>query len=140
MATIDLTNGVAAVPFSGVDKVYRIDNTIDFSANPGAIADVIQTLNVGAATQVLNVFTTIVTPEGAVSTGTVGDGADPNGFDASVDLNAAVGTVTGGTGGTDAYVTSGGRLYGAADTIDLVLVAAASTAKIRVSALCVDLN
>ena len=31
MATVDYTNGSAVIPFGGLNKVYTVENTIDFS-------------------------------------------------------------------------------------------------------------
>lgn len=140
MAIVDYTNGASGIPFDGLNNFYTIENTIDFAQKNAAASTVVQALNVEAGTLVLNVVCEILTPQGAASTASVGDGGTPAGFDASTDLNAAAGTMTIGAGGTDAYVTAGGKLYTANDTIDLTLSAAAvDTAKIKVKAICVKL-
>ena len=139
MATVDYTNGSAVIPFGGLNKVYTVENTIDFSKKNAAASTVVEALNVAAGTHVLNVWVTVDTPQGAASTATVGDGGTPAGFDAAADLNAATGTTTYGIGGTDAYITAGGHYYAAADTIDVALSAAAvDTAVVTVKALCVQ--
>ncbi len=140
MANVDYTNGASGIPFDGLNNFYTIENTIDFAQKNAAASTVVQALNVEAGTLVLNVACEVLTPQGATSTATVGDGSTPAGFGGSVDLNAAAGTMTVGVGGTDAYVTAGGHLYTAADTIDLTLSAnAVDTAKIKVKAICVKL-
>lgn len=142
MATVDKTAGSACVPYTGLNKVYVLSNTIDISV--AANADVYQALPIKAKTCVLNVFTEIVTPNnaGTSSVVDVGDGNDADGYDADVDMKAAAGTMAKGVGGTDAYITNDGTLYSAADTIDLTFaVTGTNTAgSVKVSALCVDLN
>ena len=149
MATVDYTNGSAVIPFGGLNKVYTVENTIDFSKKNAAASTVVEALNVAAGTHVLNVWVTVDTPQGAASTATVGDAGTPAGFDAATDLNAAAGTTTYGVGTymnavpavaiQDAYVAAGGHYYATADTIDLTLSAAAvDTAVITVKALCVQ--
>jgi len=138
---VDYTNGQVGIPANGLNKVYIIENVLDFSKKPADASAVVEALNVNAKTQVLNVWCEVITPEGGTSTATVGDGGDADGFDADVNLNAAEGTVTYGVGGTDANVTAGGKFYADADTIDLTLDAnAVDAAVVKVSALCVDLS
>jgi len=83
----------------------------------------------------------VVVAEGGTLTATVGDGAGAASWDAEVNLNAAAGTSTIGTNGTDAYVANPGKVYTAADTIDLTMSAnAGDAAKLLVQAICIDLN
>lgn len=57
---------------------------------------------------------------------TCGDGADPNGWTtASLDLDSAGGALVSPAGA--GYPTAGGKLYTAADTIDIVLATAIPT-------------
>ena len=140
MAIVDYTAGSAGVPFGGLNNFYTVENTIDFSKKPALASTVVEALNIESGTLVLNVACEVITAEGAASTATVGDAGTANGFDADFDLNAATGTITVGIGGTDAYITAGGHLYTANDTIDLTLSAnAVDTAVIKVTALCVKL-
>lgn len=146
MATKDLTAGAAGIPINSLGKIYRLKNTIDFSiaANNSLAADVIQCLDIQANTQVVQVWTKVVTPEGGVCTADVGDGTDPNGYNDAMDLNAAAGTIEQSADGTDAYADDvqppGGKIYTAADTIDMVLDHNTDAAVIEIYAFCIDLN
>jgi hypothetical protein len=71
---------------------------------------------------VKRVFVEIVTPTGVPCLASVGDGTGATSWDASIDLNAAAGTITFSVAGTDAFATSGGKMYTAADSIDLKLL------------------
>ncbi|KJJ84691.1 hypothetical protein OMAG_001440 [Candidatus Omnitrophus magneticus] len=133
-----MTNGQAAIPFGGTDKHYRVSNKLDFSLNNAANADVIQALSIKTNTKVRGVYVRIVTPEGGSATATVGDDSTTNGWDTSVNLNAAAGTIT-QTVSTDSYGADG-KIYTAADTIDLSLGAALDGAVVYVYAECLDLN
>ncbi len=98
-------------------------NKIDLSVSNSVASDVIQALSVPKGAFVLHVGVVVNTAEGGTLTATVGDGTDANDWDASVNLDAASGTATGPTSGTDANVLQGGKLYTAADTIDLTMSA-----------------
>ena len=111
----------------------KLSNEIDFSETEVSAADVVQALKIPANTYVKNVYVLVKTAEGATCTATVGDATDPNGWDASTNLNASAGTVTAGLAGTDDYATAG-KFYSAADTIDLVMGHAADTGKVIVFA------
>ncbi|KJU83828.1 hypothetical protein MBAV_003988 [Candidatus Magnetobacterium bavaricum] len=137
MATIDLTGGTSAIPHNGIDKQYRIKNRLDFSANNATASDTINIVKIKANTHVTKVYTKIVTPEGAVATCTIGDSADTDGFDASVNLNAAAGAITQSTA-SDAYAD--GKIYTTETSIDLTPANNLSTAVIDVYVTCEDLN
>ena len=142
MATVDKTGGaVFTVPVSGLNRFFVMNNVVDISA--ALTADVYQVLPVVAGVQVLNVSTKVVTPNNAATTSVVdvGDGTDPNGFDNQVDMKAAAGTLSIGLGGTDAYITTVGKMYAANDTIDLVFtVTGTNTAgSVEVRALCANI-
>jgi len=96
-----------------------IERKIDFSENNVSAADVVQVAKVLKNCLVTKVYTVIVTAEGAACTATVGDGATADGWDASINLNAAAGTVTHTLEATDTFV--GGKFYTAADTIDITM-------------------
>jgi len=145
MATITdwATVARASIPVDALNKVYVLSNRIDFSEVNTAASDVVQALTIPAGTMVIDVMTKLITAEGGVLTAEVGDGDDPNGWDASVDLNTTVGTLTKSVEGTDARKAANatGYYYSAADTIDLTMSAnAADAAVIDVFALCIDLN
>jgi hypothetical protein len=109
---------------------------LDFAKNPVAASDVVQIVEIPAGTLVINVFCTVITAEGATCTATLGDGADADGWDVSVNLNATAGTITYGIAGTDAYVnsigTAQGKIYTSADTLDFVMGHATDAAVIDV--------
>lgn len=142
-ATVDKTGGaVYGIPATGLNKVFLMKNTVDIST--AANADVYEVLKVGSGVIVLNVMTKIVTPNNAATSSAVdvGDDADPNGYDNAVSMKAAAGTLTKGIGGTDAYITTDGRLYSTADTIDFTFAVTGtnSAGSVIVTALCIDLN
>lgn len=148
MATLDKTIGTGVKPWMGMNKCYIMENIIDLAGV--ATGDVVQALAIGAKTLVMGVYTEVVTASNKVSTATVGDGAAAAAWDASIDLAATAGTMTGpsaalseGTPNTYADANApGGKLYSAADTVDLTCTVTAGpigSGKIRVMALCVDL-
>lgn len=117
--------GEVNVPVPGryAGESMLIENILDFSSNgPGSVlaADVVQALKVPADCLVTHVQVTVLHAEGATCTATVGDTDSAAAWDASTDLNATAGTVTYSAAGTDAYAT-GGKIYQADDTIDLVM-------------------
>jgi len=148
MATITSMLPQAAIPHSGIKRSYVMRNRLNFLTNPVANGDVVQALNIPAGTIVQGVFTRVITAEGAACTATVGDGAAAAAWDASVNLNAAAGTMTApsaalteGAPNTYADVNApAGKLYSAADTIDLTMGAAAANAVFDIYAVCIDLN
>lgn len=144
MATQNLTAGETRNIHAGAVKAFVVEQTIDFSKTPAASGDVIQALNVQRGWLVNTVLVETVIPEGAAATAQVGDGALATGFIPSANLNsaglyksnltlteAAPNTVTGYTAG---------KLYTAADTIDLVVSAALDAAKVVVRAVVFDLG
>jgi hypothetical protein len=144
MATQNLTAGETQNNHAGRRTAFVTEQTIDFTKTPGASGDVIQSLNVYPGWFVQAVLVQVLTAEGGTLTANVGDGTLATGFMTGVNLNAlgmtksnltlteaAPNTVTGYTGG---------KLYTAADTIDLVLSAAADGAKVRVAALVIDMS
>jgi hypothetical protein len=147
MATITnflngMTTARAGFPANGLNKMFVLRNQLDFSDVPVAAADVVQALVIPANTMVIDVLTRVVTAEGAACTADVGDGTDPNGFDDAIDLNATAGITTQSAAGTDAYATtaSKGKVYTAADTLDLTMDHATDAAVLLVFAICVDLS
>jgi len=144
MSTVNLATKPAK-PVSGLDREYTLKNTIDFSANNVASGDVVQALSIPAHTLVRGVYWRTLTAEGATCAASIGDGADPDGFAAGINLNTD--TTEGfsslalaeGTPNTVAGYTAG-KLYPAADTIDLVMGNAATAAKIMIKAVCVDFS
>lgn len=113
--------------------LVKSENLIDFSKRLCAASDVVQCLKIPANAIVRGVWCIVKTAEGATATATVGDGDAASAWDASTNLNATAGTMTGGISGTDANAAIG-KFYAAADTIDLVLGHECDTAKIVVIA------
>ena len=79
-------------------------------------------------------------------TATIGDGDDPDGYVTSVSLNGTAGTVTSTPGAliqaaSSTYAITQGKVYSAADTIDLVLGGtAANNGVVEVRVLCRNWN
>lgn len=119
----DVPNGILGVKYA----------VLNFEVTPVAAGDVVQALKVDAGQTVYEVQTRVITAEGATCTATVGDASGANSWDASVNLNAAAGTGTRSAVGTDAYATTG-KLYAAADTIDLTMGHDTDAAIIEVTA------
>jgi hypothetical protein len=103
-------------------KLVKAEVDIDFSKHTIAGAtDTIECLKIpkGAFVTSVTCYVKSVTTS-AADVDTVGDGDDPNGWqdaDIVLDSAAAVGLSLPG----DAYPTLGGKVYTAADTIDVVL-------------------
>lgn len=139
MSTIDLTDNQDGGVHAGARSLVVLSNTIDFSVNPAAALDVIQAIDIDAGDVVLRTTVNVLTAEGGTLTFDLGDATDPNGYMDGVNGNAVAITgsalaLTEGTPNTVAAY-SNGKLYTAADTIDMVLDNAADTAVIKVSAL-----
>lgn len=136
------TEAAASNSWDAQGTVFVLKNRLDFSISPVVTnGDTVQALGIPAGVGVLNVFVKIVTKVGSTCTATVGDGANPDHWDASVNLDAANGTITSGIVATDDYcIANLGKIYTAADTIDLVVANAASTGIIDVYALCYQLK
>ena len=137
MATVDVTNGTN-YPYDGSGKIFVIENTLDFSATTRAAADVLQVLNINANTLVLECMSKIVTAEGGTATFDLGDGDDPNGYADAVDANVAGELVQ--ASGAYALETLGGRLYTAADTIDMTLDHELDAGKVTIRAVVIDVS
>lgn len=88
----------------------------------GSASDVIQLWDIPAGTHIQAVLVNVTTAEGAAATITIGDGTSAAGFLASTSINsvAATGTII-----TDAFGATGGKLYTATDTLDIVFGTAA---------------
>jgi len=125
MATVDRTSGTVKTNINGLVTAINI---VDYALLNGAANDVDQVIKVPLGATVIACGSVVITAEGATATATLGDGVDPNGYDASVNFNATAGTATRMLEATDAY--AGARYYTAADTIDYVLGHAMDAAKI----------
>lgn len=97
---------------------------VDFSLTAASLGDVLQLITLPQGAVVDNAKAYIVTAAGKTATMSLGDGTTPNGWDASVNLNATAGTMTRTLEATDTYGV--GKLYTATDTIDAVITAGTS--------------
>jgi hypothetical protein len=104
----------------------------DASRRPLAAADVATVVNIPANTYVTKVFYRVLTGD-ATQTLNIGDGADPDGYVAAADV------ATAGNVGVGAGALASGKLYTAADTIDIEVPAtkALDTLKVEVIVSCV---
>lgn len=100
-------------------KLVKAQNTINFATKNEGNGDVIEVLKIPAGAFVLRVIVRIDTAEGATATATVGDGSGAADWDAAVNLNGSVNTVTTQLAGTDSYAE--GKYYASDDTIDFTL-------------------
>ena len=125
---IDGTTGEKHVATVGVtNKEFVTQNTINI-ANGATLAnaDIVQVLNIpkGAVVTHISTYVSVAGDPGTSLDATVGDATDPNGWIATVALDA---TGADHSAPADAFPVLGGKLYTAADTIDLV-IALVSTA------------
>lgn len=105
------------------------ENVLDFSETGVSSGDVVQAIKIPSGAQVIRVITECLTAEGGVATANIGDGADVDGYDAAVDMNATAGLIL----GNGAYL-GGGKRYSADDTLDFIPSADLDTCKVRIMA------
>lgn len=117
---------MSKLPYTPASELVILRNTIDFKAAPKVATTVVPVLDVPAGTLIQRAGYTVITAEGGTAAGTLGDGVDPDGYIAAVNLNAAAGTqaisalaLTEGTPNTVTGYTAG-KFYTAADTIDFI--------------------
>lgn len=145
--------GSAAYPADSLNKAHRVEILLDFpkiiaaraAAGLTALAatDVLEILPIPAGSIVSNVGMVVTTAAGVTSTLSIGDGAAAAGYLAATSVNA-----TGTSGGVPvlaagafAPTLSGGKVYAAADTIDVTLgTAVPAAAVVRVFATVTDIN
>lgn len=137
MATVDLTGGQSAIPFDGLNKLYRIKNRLDFTQANVSASDVVEAVQVKANTHVKQVYVKLITPEGATATCTVGDATHANGLIATANLNATPGTITQNTI-ADTYAN--GCIYTSVTDILLVPGNNLSHTIVDIMVVCQDLN
>lgn len=145
--------GSGALPADGLNKTHRVEVTLDFpkiiaarlAAGVAALVatDVLEIIPIPAGTVVMNVGMEVTTAAGVTSTLSIGDGTAAAGYLAATSVNA-----TGWSGGVPvlsagafAPTLSGGKLYSAADTIDVTIgTAVPAAAVVRVFAVMVDVT
>ena len=151
--TLGFNKGSAALPSNALHKVHLVEMTLDFpaiiaarlaaGATALAASDVMEIIPIPAGTLVSNVGMVITTAAGVTSTISIGDGTAAAGYLAATSANAA-GTSGGApvlASGAFAPTLSGGKVYAAADTIDITLgTAVPAAAVVRVFALMTDIN
>lgn len=137
MATINLTGGQSAIPYDGLNKLYRVKNRLDFSQNIVSASDVVHTVSVKPNTHVKQVYVKLIAAEGSTATCTVGDSGHAAGLIATANLNAAPGTITQNTI-SDTYAN--GCIYTSAADITLVPGHNLSHAIVDIIVVCQDLN
>jgi len=151
--TLGFNKGSAALPSNALDKVHLVEMTLDFpaiiaarsaaGATALAASDVMEIIPIPAGTLVSNVGMVVTTAAGVTSTISIGDGSAAAGYLAATSANA-----TGTSGGVPvlssgafAPTLSGGKVYAAADTIDITLgTAVPAAAVVRVFAMFTDIN
>lgn len=145
--------GSAAVPAKGTNRSSVVSVVLDFpkiiaaraAAGAPALAanDVLEVLPVPAGTIVRNVGLQVHTTDASGGTIAIGDGSAAAGYLAAqaVSSTGVFGGVPVLSAGAFAPPLSGGKLYSAADTIDITIgTAVPSTAVVRVFAELVDVT
>lgn len=94
---------------------HVVSNFIDFTKTNAGASDTVELLRIPKGALVTSLMVVIHTAAGGTSTMTVGDAGSANGYDASVNLNAAAKTLT-KSAEADAYGLAG-RLYNDAEGI-----------------------
>lgn len=152
--TLGFNKGTASYPAGdALNKSSRVEVVLDFpkiiaarsAANATALAasDVLEVIPVLAGTVVSNVGMQVTTAAGVTSTIAIGDGSAAAGYLAATSANATgfSGGVPVLSSGAFAPTLSGGKLYSAADTIDITIgTAVPAAAVVRVFATLTDMN
>jgi hypothetical protein len=86
----------------------------------GSANDVVELWHIPQGCMIHAVLVDVTKAEGATATMAIGDGASTAGYMAAGSINALTTTTMLGSIGTDAYCAYGGKLYLAADTLDLL--------------------
>lgn len=128
--------------YAGTPVRTVLEGVFDASRRNLVAADVVTVVNVPAGAWVEAVLMEILTPEvTAAQTISVGDGASTSGWISAVNSSAAAGTKYLGAGAL-AIATgtsqTNGKLYTAADTIDILVPATmvATTLKVKITVVC----
>ena len=151
--SLGFNKGSAALPSNALHKVHLVEMVLDFpaiiaaraaaGATALAASDVLEVIPVPAGTLVSNVGMSITTAAGVTSTISIGDGTAAAGYLAATSANAT--GLSGGVpvlaSGAFAPTLSGGKVYAAADTIDITIgTAVPAAAVVRVFAVLTDIN
>jgi hypothetical protein len=151
--SLGFNKGSAALPSNALNKTHLVEIVLDFpaiiaaraaaGATALAASDVLEVLPIPAGTIVTNVGMVVTTAAGVTSTIAIGDGSAAAGYLAATSANSAA--TSGGvpvlSSGAFAPTLSGGKVYAAADTIDITIgTAVPAAAVVRVFALFTDIN
>jgi len=151
--TLGFNKGSAALPSNALHKVHLVEMILDFpaiiaarsaaGATALAASDVMEIIPIPAGTLVSNVGMVVTTAAGVTSTISIGDGSAAAGYLAATSANSAA--TSGGvpvlSSGAFAPTLSGGKVYAAADTIDITLgTAVPAAAVVRIFAMFTDIN
>jgi hypothetical protein len=150
--SLGFAKGSAALPAKGTNRSSVVSVKLDFpaiiaaraaaGATALAASDVLEVLPVPAGTIVRNVALVVETVA-ASGTIAIGDGSAAAGYLAAQAVSSAgtFGGVPVLSSGAFAPTLSGGKVYAAADTVDITIgTAVPATAVVRVVAELVDLN
>ncbi len=151
--SLGFNKGTAAYPANDLNKSVRVEMVLDFpkiiaarsaaSATALAASDVLEVIPVPAGTIVSNVGMEVTTAAGVTSTISIGDGGAAAGYLAATTANSTgfSGGVPVLSSGAFAPTLSGGKLYSAADTIDITIgTAVPAAAVVRLFATFTDVN
>lgn len=151
--SLGFSKGSAALPANALNKTHLVEIVLDFpkiiaaraaaGATALAASDVVEVLPIPAGTLVTNVGMSVTTAAGVTSTIAIGDGSAAAGYLAATSANST--GVSGGvpvlSSGAFAPTLSGGKVYAAADTIDITIgTAVPAAAVVRVFAMLTDIN
>jgi hypothetical protein len=137
MAVYDLTKGGNYGPLAqGLDRVYCLENTIDFAVNKVGASDTIEAFNLPAYHTVLHLVCELLTSEGTTATIEIGTMNDPDGLVDSVNLMTP--GITKNSGAADEIDI--GKIWSTATPIVIDPGHALATGKIKLTALIADLS
>ena len=108
-------------------QVSASQKVIDFAVNSTSAADVVHLFAIPADTFVKGIKWYIITGEGATCTGTIGDSAAVDVYDASINMETAAAS---GYSDEDVDTVAQGKFYSAANNITLTTTHATDAAKV----------
>lgn len=153
--SLGFNKGSAAYPADALNKVNRVEVVLNFpaiiaarlaaGATALAASDVLEVIPIPAGTIVSNVGMEVTTAAGVTSTLSIGDGTAAAGYLAATSVNSVAWSggvpIVTGTPGAFSPTLSGGKLYSAADTIDVTIgTAVPAAAVVRVFATFTDVS
>jgi hypothetical protein len=100
-------------------KPFKSEVFLNFALRPTIVDDVVEAIKVPANCHITKLYWYVVLGDAGVTGVEIGDGVDPNGYEAAADFQT-----TGNEGGmldADAYGATAGHFYAADDTIDIVI-------------------